>query len=64
MLNTFDEAKPCADLENFVRGGQILTALFLVDERIQIPLDAGQHWPANETPFKWRFAGVPMMAQD
>ena len=24
---------------------------------------AGYHWPASETPFKWRFAGVPMMAQ-
>ena len=22
----------------------------------------GQHRPASETPFKWRFAGVPMMA--
>ena len=21
------------------------------------------HWPASETPFKWRFAGVPLMAQ-
>ena len=24
---------------------------------------AGRHRPASETPFKWRFAGVPMMAQ-
>ena len=45
--------------------------------RVQIPLKAGHHrpasetpfkWrfhhrPASETPFKWRFAGVPMMAQ-
>ena len=23
----------------------------------------GHHRPASETPFKWRFAGVPMMAQ-
>ena len=25
-------------------------------ERIQTPLKAGDHWPASETPFKWRFA--------
>ena len=29
--------------------------------RIQIPLQAGHHRPASETPFKWRFAGVLMM---
>ena len=29
---------------------------------IQIPLLAGHQRPASETPFKWRFAGVPMMA--
>ena len=22
-----------------------------------------QHWHASETPFKWRFAGMPMMAR-
>ena len=53
--------------ETFVRGGPTLTTfflLFLVDERrdYKIPLKAGHHWPANETTFKWRFAGVPMMA--
>ena len=31
--------------------------------RIKIPLLAGSHQPASETPFKWRFAGVSMMAQ-
>ena len=31
--------------------------------RIQIPLLASHQRPANETPFKWRFAGGPMMAQ-
>ena len=31
--------------------------------RIQIPLLAGHQRPASETPFKWRFAGGPMMAQ-
>ena len=32
-------------------------------ERIQTPLKAGHHWPPNEMPFKWRFAGMLMMAQ-
>ena len=31
-------------------------------ERIVIPLKAGHNWPASETPFKWRFAGWPIMA--
>ena len=30
--------------------------------RINIPLLAGHQWPASEMPFKWCFAGVPMMA--
>ena len=29
----------------------------------QIPLKAGLHRPASETPFKWRLAGGPMIAQ-
>ena len=29
----------------------------------QIPRKAGDHRPANETPFKWRFVGGPMIAQ-
>ena len=39
--------------------------VFLVDGggRIQIPLKAGHHRLASETPFKWRFAGVLVMAQ-
>ena len=24
---------------------------------------AGHQWPASETPFKWRFASGPMVAQ-
>ena len=35
--------------------------VFSVDEWIQIPLISGHHRPASETPFKWRFAGVPLM---
>ena len=46
------------------KGGPTLTLLyFLDDEGFQIPLKAGHHRSASETPFKWRFAGVPMMAQ-
>ena len=26
-----------------------------------MPLKVGHHWPASKTPFKWRFAGVPIM---
>ena len=55
----------CADQK--VRGGATLTTfIFLVwwgEEKIQIQLLAGYHRSASETPFKWRFAGVPMMAQ-
>ena len=32
-------------------------------KRIQIPLKMGHHWPPRVTPFKWRFAGGPMMTQ-
>ena len=30
---------------------------------IQIPFLAGHQRPTSKTPFKWRFAGRPMMAQ-
>ena len=46
---------------NFANG--FFLSLVLVDEGIQISLKAGLHRPASETPFKWRFAGVPMIAQ-
>ena len=32
-------------------------------EKIQILQKADHHRSASETPFKWRFAGGPMMAQ-
>ena len=32
-------------------------------ERIQIPIKMGHHRHASEMPFKWRFAGVPIMSQ-
>ena len=45
-------------------GGSTLTRFFFSDnegERIQIPLKVGHH--PSKTPFKWHFAGGPMMAQ-
>ena len=30
---------------------------------LEIPLKAGHHRSASETPFQWHFAGAPMMAQ-
>ena len=56
----------CADPESFVRGGPTLTTSFfslMRGGRIQIPLLTGHQRPASETPFKWRFAGGPMIAQ-
>ena len=52
------------------RGGPTLTTVF-VDVFLKVdegkadpkPLKAGHHPPASEMPFKWRFAGGPMMAQ-
>ena len=32
-------------------------------KRIQILLKPGHHRTTSQTPFKWRFAGGPMMAQ-
>ena len=55
----------CADPDIIVRGGPTLTTFFfslLRGGRIKIPLLAVHHRSASETPFKWRFAGVPMIA--
>ena len=49
-----------ADPESFFRGGP---SFILADEWIQIPLESDHHWLASETPFKWCFAGRPMIAQ-
>ena len=60
------ECLTCADLEGFVRGGSNSKTVFLlVDEGIEDPisLQMGHHRPAIETPFKWRFAGMPIMAK-
>ena len=49
---------PCAGPESFFSDGVHLEVLF-----IQIPIKPGHHRTASETPFKWRFAGMPLMAQ-
>ena len=55
----------CVDPESFVRGGPTLTFFYLVDEGREDPKTniSGPSSAASETPFKWRFAGVPMMTQ-
>ena len=62
-----------ADPESVVRGGPTLTFFFfgggggvgeMRGEKIQVPLYAGHHRPASETPLNGGgVAGVPMMAQ-
>ena len=51
-----------ADPESFARGGPTLI-FFMKAGRIQIALKEGHHEPASEMPFKWGFAGGPMMAK-
>ena len=41
----------------------MLTTYFLIDKMIQLPVLAGNYRLTSKTPFKWRFAGVPMMVQ-
>ena len=47
----------------FFQRGSNFFSIFLVNEWIQIQLKSSHHQPARETPFKWHFAGVPMMVQ-
>ena len=59
----------CADPESFARGGSNSRTFFsvflllLMRVEDQIPLKVSHHRSTSETPFKWRFAGGPMMAQ-
>ena len=51
----------CADPESLPEGVQLF---FLIrGKRILITLKVGHHGPSSEMPFKWRFAGGPMMAR-
>ena len=62
------ETTTCADPESIVLEGPTLTTFFFFwfngGGIIQIPLLAGPLRSASETPFKWRDAGVPIMAQN
>ena len=61
----------CADPESFVSGGgglrsKVLT--YVTEEEgvityTQLSINGGHHPPTSKTPFKWWFAGGPMMAQ-
>ena len=69
VMKKVHRVQTCADPESFVRGGPTLTTFFFIfffssgdGERIQMPLTVGHHRPASETPFRWRFASVPLMA--
>ena len=53
----------CGDPESFVRGGSTFFFSLMGGGMIQIPLLMGHLRYASVTPFKWRFAGVPIMAQ-
>ena len=49
-------------------GVQLLSVFFVFFSlmrggRIKIPCLVGHHLPVSETPFKWRFAGRPIMAK-
>ena len=52
-----------AQIQKVFSEGVQLSSFFFVDNWIQIPLKWGHRRPASETTFKWRFAGVQMMAQ-
>ena len=61
---------PCADPESFIRGGPTLTTfffifIFLFDEGRENPgtTISGPSSAHQPNAIKWRFAGVPMMAQ-
>ena len=51
----------------FCQRGSNLDNIFLVFfsllGRIKMSIKAGHHRPTSKTPFKWRFADVPIIAQ-
>ena len=61
--------QPCAYQESCQRGSNSDNVFFQVffslmrEERIQISLKVDHHQLTSKTPFKWRLAGRPMMAQ-
>ena len=60
------EASPCADPESFVRGGPTFTTFFFKLMRGREDPNTTINGPSSarqRNAIKWRFAGVPMMAQ-
>ena len=57
-LVNFFSGIPCADQENFARGGSNPdnVSFFMRGEGIQTALKVGHHQYASKTPFKWLFA--------
>ena len=58
----------CADPESFARGGPTLTTGFFpfLFDKGREDTNSSKRRPSSarrETPFKWHFAGGPMMAQ-
>ena len=56
---------PCGDPESFVRGYQLLQFFLSVDEGREDPSTtiSGPSSVRQRNAIKWRFAGMPMMAQ-
>ena len=52
----------CVDLRKFCQRGSNSTLIFF-DNGPNSTKSGCHYWPASETPFKWRFAGGPMMAR-
>ena len=54
-----------ARIQKVLSEGIFVNVLFVVDAGVSIPIPllSGHHRPASKTPLKWRFAGVPMIAQ-
>ena len=50
------------DLRKFCQRGSNSTLIFF-DKGPNSTKSGCHYWPASETPFKWRFAGGPMMVR-
>ena len=63
----FRTPPPPPPLENYKNIGFLSIILVRIPWKItKLPSQhsmLGHHWPASETPLKWRFAGRPMMAR-
>ena len=58
----FGTTVPCLMFGTYACAGPRCFIIIIINERIQIQQKSYHRQPASETPVKWRFAGVPMMA--